>query len=240
MGAQDPDFRRIDQLLDSLLALICEAAWPESQQGEFLYYVTRNVYEFGCAIRTESAAGRWTAAASLIRPLQERSEYAFAAAIDPRFCDRYMKYMDTQIAKYFTAKHRKLVETARGTIDRWANESEAKVGCLDISISCNRIGSEISHHCIGLTGGQEIAERLFRHFRDAKWAYTVCGGKRSYSDSSHWTKRYESLGSGTQRCFLRPRLALYMSPIYFVFMNGADDSMPLHDTVLHRRPRSRA
>ena len=57
--------------LDALAELLRDTSWPESRQGEFLGYVTRDVYEFACAIRSEAAADRWTVAASLIRPLQD-------------------------------------------------------------------------------------------------------------------------------------------------------------------------
>ena len=128
-------------------------------QGEFLDYVTRDVYEFACAIRMEAAAGRWMVATSLIRPLQERSEYALAAAIDSSFRDRFVEYINTQIDKKFTGRSRQLVQIARGAIDRWATESHGKDGLLETSITLNRIGSEILHHGIGLSReAEEIVE----------------------------------------------------------------------------------
>ena len=78
------DFRYLDQLLDALSQLVCDTPWPGSDQGEFLDYVARDVYEFACAIRMEAAAGRWTVATSLIRPLQERS-----VRVRPRGCYRF-------------------------------------------------------------------------------------------------------------------------------------------------------
>ena len=131
-----------------------------SVQGEFLDYVTRDVYEFALAIRME-AARRWTVASSLIRPLQERSEYALAAAIDSSFRDRYVEYINTQIDKKFTASSRKrpLVQIARGAINRWAKESHGKDGLLETSITLNKIGSDILHHGIGFSGeAKEIVE----------------------------------------------------------------------------------
>ena len=153
------DFEYMGQLLGSLRQLLDDTVWPESIQGEFLECVALDVYEFGCAIRAEAAAGRWTVAASLMRPLQERAEYALAAAIDPGFFDNYVEYMDTQIRKNFTAKSRNLVETARGIISRWARESEGIDGFVSISRSLNRIGSETLHHAVGFSGeAAEIAE----------------------------------------------------------------------------------
>ena len=149
------DFGYLDRLLEALSQLLHDTTWPESDQGEFLDYVTRDVYEFGYAIRTEAAAGRWTVAASLIRPLQERSEYALATAIDPGFRNKYVEYLDTQISKNFAGRSRQLVQVARGTIDRWAKESEGTDGLLETSISLNKIGSEILHHAIGLSGEAE-------------------------------------------------------------------------------------
>ena len=151
------DFRYLDQLLDALSQLVRDTPWPGSVQGEFLDYVTRDVYEFACAIRMEAAAGRWTAAMSLIRPLQERSEYALAAAIDSSFRDTYVEYINTQIDTKFTASSRKrpLVQIARGAINRWAKESHGKDGLLETSITLNKIGSEILHHGIGFSGEAE-------------------------------------------------------------------------------------
>ena len=151
------DFRYLDQLLDALSQLVRDTPWPGSVQGEFLDYVTRDVYEFACAIRMEAAAGRWTAAMSLIRPLQERSEYALAAAIDSSFRDTYVEYINTQIDTNFTASSRKrpLVQIARGAINRWAKESHGKDGLLETSITLNKIGSEILHHGIGFSGEAE-------------------------------------------------------------------------------------
>ena len=153
------DFRYLDQLLDALSQLVRDTPWPESAQGEFLDYVTRDVYEFACAIRMEAAVGRWTAAMSLIRPLRERSEYALAAAVDSGFRDRYVEYMKTQIDEKFTGRSRQLVETARGAINRWAKKSHGKDGLLETSKTLNKIGSEVLHHGIGFSGeAEEIVE----------------------------------------------------------------------------------
>lgn len=153
------DFGYMDQLLESLRRLLDDTVWPESTQGEFIEYAALDVYEFGCAIRAEAEAGRWTVAASLMRPLQERAEYAIAAAIDPGFYDKYVEYMDTQIEKKFTARSRNLVGTARGIIHRWAKESEGVDGYVSISIPLNRVGSEALHHAVGFSReAAEIAE----------------------------------------------------------------------------------
>ncbi|MCY4435810.1 MAG: hypothetical protein OXE05_00575 [Chloroflexi bacterium] len=154
-GSASTDFAYIDQLLEALCQLIRATTWPESRQGEFLDYVTRDVHEFGLAIREEAAAGRWTAAASLMRPLQERSEFALAAAIDSEFSAKYIKYMESQIGKSFTGKSRNLVESARGTIRRWEVGSNGKDCLLQISVDLNKIGSELLHNGIGLSRESE-------------------------------------------------------------------------------------
>ncbi len=149
------DFGYLDQLLKAFSQLVRDTPWAASAKGEFLDYVTRDVYEFACAIRMEAAAGRWTVATSLIRPLQERSEYSLAAAIDSSFRDRYVEHINAQIGKKFTGRSRQLVEFARGAIDRWATGSHGKDGLLEASISLNKIGSEVLHHAIGLSGEAE-------------------------------------------------------------------------------------
>ena len=77
------------------------------------------------------------------------------SAIDPGFRNKYVEYLDTQISKNFAGRSRQLVQVARGTIDRWAKESEGTDGLLETSISLNKIGSEILHHAIGLSGEAE-------------------------------------------------------------------------------------
>ena len=145
------DLGYLDQLLDALAGLVRDTTWPESLQGEFLRYVTKDVYEFGCAIREEVAADRWTAAMSLIRPLQERSEYALAASVDSTFPDRYIKSINEQIDKNFNVRSRNLIEVARGAINRWAKKTHDQDGLLQSSITLNKIASEILHHAVGLS-----------------------------------------------------------------------------------------
>ena len=123
-------FMYLEQLLDVLSRLIHDTPWPASRQGEFIDYVVRDVYEFGCAIRTEAEAGRWTVAMALIRPLQERSEYALAAAVDTTFPKRYVESINEQIDKNFTARSRQLADIARGAIDRWVRKSHGQDGLL--------------------------------------------------------------------------------------------------------------
>ena len=129
------DFRYLDQLLAALFTLVRDTPWPESSQGEFLDYVTRDVYEFASAIRMEAAAGRWTVAASLMRPLQERSEYTLATAIDSSFRDTYIEHINSLIDKKFTgrSKQRQLVQIARGAIGRWSKKYYGKDGLLETS-----------------------------------------------------------------------------------------------------------
>ena len=153
--AAGTDFIYLKQLLDALSRIIHDTPWPASRQGEFIDYVVRDVYEFGCAIRTEAEAGRWTVAMALMRPLQERSEYALAAAVDTTFPKRYIESINEQIDKNFTARSRQLADIARGAIDRWARKSHGQDGLLEVSIRLNKVGSEILHRAIGLSGEAE-------------------------------------------------------------------------------------
>lgn len=142
----------LDQLLEALSQLVSQTGWPESQQGEFLDYVTRDVYEFGLAIRKEAAEKRWSVVAALMRPLHERSEYVLAAAVDSSFHEKFLKYLDSQAIKGFTDRPRNMDSEARGTIDRWATTSHGQDGLLEISKSLNKYGSLLLHHGIGLSG----------------------------------------------------------------------------------------
>ena len=192
------DFAYLDQLLAVLSTLVHDTPWPESAQGEFLDYVTRDVYEFACAIRMEAAAGRWTVATSLIRPLQERSEYTLAAAIDSSFRNAYVEHIDSLIDKKFTgrSKQRQLVQVARGAIDRWAKEHYGKEGLMETSITLNKIGSEVLHHGIGLSREAEeivagrpgllrmVSGRVQCGMANVMLAIKVVGG----NDTAAWRK----------------------------------------------------
>ena len=63
--------------------------------------------------------------------------------------------MENQARENFAGRSRQLVETARGTINRWAKESKGVDGSLETSKFLNKIGSEILHHYIGLSGEEE-------------------------------------------------------------------------------------
>ena len=145
------DFVYLDQLLEALSQLVSDTTWPDSYQGEFLEYVARDVYEFSHAIRTEAAKERWSVVAALMRPLQERSEYTLAAAVDSRFPKRYRKFLDSHTDKGFTDRTRNMDSEARGTIDRWA-KCHGQDGLLATSKSLNQFGSLLLHHGIGLSG----------------------------------------------------------------------------------------
>ena len=101
-------------------------------------------------------------AVALIRPLQERSEYALAAAIDPAFVATYRSRMGRQIETGFKDRSRLLVEEARGIVDRWAITSKGTDGLLEISKDLNRIGSELLHHGIGLSRVSSADDALRR------------------------------------------------------------------------------
>ena len=70
-----------------------------------------------------------------------------------------MESINEQTDANFTARSRRLADITRGAIDRWAKESHAKDGLLEVSIRLNKIGSEILHRAIGLSGeAEEIVE----------------------------------------------------------------------------------
>ena len=150
-GHPDTDLSQLKQVLEACFRVVEAAAWPESEQGEFLEFVTQDVGEFGTAMYAEASVGRWNVATALIRPLQERSEYALAAAIDRQFFATYRRRMDRQIDTGFNDRSRLLIEEARGIVGRWAATSRDADGLLKTSRDLNRIGSELLHHGIGLS-----------------------------------------------------------------------------------------
>ena len=83
-------------------------------------------------------------------PCQERSEYALAAAVDPKFFATYRRRMGQQMEAGFNDRSRLLIEEARGIVNRWA-ASKGTDGLLKTSKDLNRIGSELLHHGIGLS-----------------------------------------------------------------------------------------
>ena len=147
----DTDLSQLRELLDAYSGLIDATVWPQSEQGEFLEFVTQDIGEFSTAMYAEASAGRWNTAVALIRPLQERSEYALAAAIDSEFFATYRKRMSRQIETGFNERSRLLVEEARGIVNRWVTMSTGTDGLLKTSKDLNRIGSELLHHGIGLS-----------------------------------------------------------------------------------------
>lgn len=147
----DTDLGRLRAVLEAYSNVVDATVWPESEQGEFLEYVTEDVGEFIRATSAEADAGRWSVAAALIRPLQERSEYALAVAIDPAFVATYRTRLDRLIESGFEGRSRLLVEEARGIINRWAVTPTGEDGLLETSRTLNRIGSEVLHHGIGLS-----------------------------------------------------------------------------------------
>ena len=94
-------FEYLDQLLEALLQVVNGTSWPESDQGEFLAFVTRDVCEFSSAIRIEAKSERWTVVGSLLKPLQERSEYVLVAAVDSGFRDKYLEHVNSRVDKKF-------------------------------------------------------------------------------------------------------------------------------------------
>lgn len=150
-GAPDTDRGQFLTVLDAYTRIVDATVWPESEQGEFLEYVAQDIGEFITAMSAEAGAGRWSVATALIRPLQERSEYALAAAIDSAFVAIYRTRLEGLIASGFEGRSRMLVEEARRIINRWDAAPKDSDSLLETSRTLNRIGSELLHHGIGLS-----------------------------------------------------------------------------------------
>ena len=151
----DLDSIELDGLIEVLTRLLDDTVWPKSEQGEFIDYATRDVHELCCAAREEAKLGRWLAAITLLRPLQERSEYSIAAAISPSFVGDYLGRTKATIESDFNAKPRALIQAARGIIDNWAVESRGVDGFMKSSVRLNRIGSTVQHDAIGWSSEHE-------------------------------------------------------------------------------------
>ena len=174
--AADEDFWYVDRLLKALSRLISETAWSESDQGQFVRLMTGDVFEFASTIRAEAQADRWTVSVVLIRPMQERSIYALAAAIEPQFSNEYeanlrkeMKEMEERLANKATGKGKKkrkrkggsrlMVQRARGIIDHWAKESRGRDDFLQESIYLYQLVSRIQHHHTGWSQQVQMSRR---------------------------------------------------------------------------------
>ena len=150
-GHSNTDLDQLRKVLGAYARVIEDTVWPESEQGAFLEFVAQDVHEFSAAIRAEAEAGRWNIAIALLRPLQERSEYVLAAAVDQGFYERYRSRMGRQIETGLKDGSRLLAEDARGTIDRWVRRSKNTEGLLATGRGLNRVASELLHHGVGLS-----------------------------------------------------------------------------------------
>ena len=166
-GRPDTDLSQLREVLEAYCGVVDATVWPATEQGEFQEFVTQDVEEFSTAIYAEASASRWNVAVALIRPVQERSEYALAAAIDPAFVATYRRRMGRQIEAGFKGRARLLVEEGReesstaGPSRRTA-PSNGTDGLLKISKDLNRIGSEVLHHGIGLSRVSADNDELLR------------------------------------------------------------------------------
>ena len=149
------DFKHLDEMLNAFSQLLNDTSWPESNHGCFLDYMVGDVYETSYAIREEAAAGRWTVALLLMRPLQERVEYALAAAIDASFEETYMKHIKTQIEKQFSGKSRQLDGLARGIINKWEKAADGMTDLLEHGKAFRKTGSEVLYHGMGFSREHE-------------------------------------------------------------------------------------
>lgn len=142
---QGDDFSYFDDVLRLFASLLSETDWPESIESAFARQWIGDVLEFCTAIRADMEAGRWTTAVVLLRPLQERLLYAFAAVIDPKFVGSYHASLQDQNGK---KKSRSMREEALGIIRRWAEDSPRHdgEGFLRESVALYREGSQLQHH----------------------------------------------------------------------------------------------
>ena len=58
-GHPDTDLNRLREVLEAYSRVVHATAWPESEQGEFLEFVTQDIEEFITATSAEANAGRW-------------------------------------------------------------------------------------------------------------------------------------------------------------------------------------
>ncbi len=148
------DFERLEQLLEALSQLISETEWPKSVQGVFLSDLIADAFELSSAIRDAVGSGHLTTATALMRPLQERSEYLLAAAIDPSFADDHQAYVNERAANGFTGQvtARRMNRAARDIIACWErNELRGPVGLRERSKTLYGLNSEIQHRGIGIS-----------------------------------------------------------------------------------------
>ena len=142
-------FQYFDRLLRTLEQLINDTTWPDPDQAELVRHLIDDVYELSAAMRTDAEAGRWTTGVLLMRPLQERSQYALAVAIKPAFGEAILQYLREEFAK--KSKSRRLVERARGIIACWEKEALGQPGFLQEVIDIYGWASDLQHHALGFS-----------------------------------------------------------------------------------------
>ena len=153
-AAEDIGVEDLDQLLEAVSQLVRETEWPKSAQGVFLSDSIADAFELSSAIREAFGSGRFTTVTVLFRPLQERSEYLLAAAIDPSFADEYQAYVNERDANGFTGHvtARKMDRAARDIIGhRERQEPQGPFGMEEASEVLYRLNSEIQHRGIGIS-----------------------------------------------------------------------------------------
>ncbi len=159
-GRADPDLDQLRELQEAYSSVLDETVWPESDQGEFLEYVTQTVQEFITAIQAQAEAGRLTVVMALLRPLQERSEYALAAAIAPEFSRNCLSRMAHETETGPKGRSGPLVQEVRGIINRLetsrgedeaVSSSAGTEDLLQLGRNLYGIGSGFQHLSIGLS-----------------------------------------------------------------------------------------
>ena len=186
-GHSNTDLDQLRKVLGAYARVIEDTVWLESEQGAFLEFVAQDVQEFSAAIRAEAEAGRWNVAIALLRPLQERSEYVLAAAVDQGFYERYRSRMGRQIETGLKDGSRLLAEDARGTIDRWVRRSKNTEGLLATGRGLNRVASELLTTVSACPGCQPPTTRSAKgsrawHMAECKPpSHTSCGRSRSWA-----------------------------------------------------------
>lgn len=157
----DLDSEYVDELLECLSGVVEAAGWPDSDQGEFLDWIVRDVYELASAVCSELRAERFVSAVALARSLHERYAYALAAARDSEFFVRYLEHLNNQRRKGFVGRGRSMMQTARDVTFRspeGADDIYEYIAEIYSRTDALRygFGSEAMHNLIGLSRNDDF------------------------------------------------------------------------------------
>ena len=161
----DLDSEYVDEMLDCFAGVVEAAGWPESDQGEFLDWIVRDVYELSSAVCSELRADRFVSAVALARSLHERYTYASAAARDSEFFVRYLEHLMKQRKRGFVGRGKSMVQPARDVIfDPLEGADDVHEYLMKIykrkDVSLYGLGSEAMHNLIGLSRKDDLMVAL--------------------------------------------------------------------------------